>query len=228
MDRLRGIFIFIQFMITVSITIILMYVFKKNNRKVRIIWSAIQMKLMGVKLDIVGEIDNNADMMIMNHQSIMDIIVFEYLIPRDTAWVAKQEIADIPWLGRILKAPDMIKLQRDSKSSLVKLMKDTKDRLDKNRPVAIFPEGTRSDGKRLLPFKVGTKLIANKYKLKVQPFVLIGTLEKFDSKKFIQRSGTIKLICLPTIQADKKTTWFEDTENLMRKTLNKELETWKS
>ena len=223
MGKFRALFTIIQMIITVTITIILMYMFKKYNRKIRIAWASMQMKLLGIKLEIQGSIDESADMYLMNHQSVMDIILFEYLFARNTAWVAKKEIADIPWFGRILKAPDMIIVERESKSALVKLLKDTKEKLGQNRPIAIFPEGTRTDGKRLRKFKVGAKMMANKYKLKVQPLVIIGSLEILDSKKLTQTPGTVKIICLPTVEAQKGTTWYEDTEVLMRETLQKEL-----
>jgi len=228
MGKIRAIFTIIQMIITVTITIILMYVFNKYNKKIRIAWSAMQMKLLGIKIELVGNIDESADMYIINHQSVMDIILFEYLLARNTAWVAKKEIADLPWFGRILKAPDMIIVERESKSALVKLLRDTKDKLAQGRPIAIFPEGTRTDGKRLRKFKVGAKMIANKYKLKVQPFVIIGSLEILDSKKLTQTPGSVKIICLPTVQAQKGSTWYEDTETLMSETLAKELKTWKA
>jgi len=223
MARLRAFFTIIQMMITVTITITLMYMFNKHHRKIRQVWASMQMKLMGIKVEIVGEIDYSADMIVMNHQSIMDIILFEYLYNRNTAWIAKKEIGDIPWFGRILKAPDMIMVERESKSALVKLVKDCKNQLAQNRPLAIFPEGTRTDGKKLRKFKGGAKIIANKFKLKVQPFIIINSLEILDSKKLTQRSGTVKIICLPTIQATKDSSWYEDTEELMLETLKKEL-----
>jgi 1-acyl-sn-glycerol-3-phosphate acyltransferase len=85
-----------------------MYLFKKANRKIRQIWGKLQLKLMGIELHIEGEIDPNANMIVMNHQSLLDIILFEGLHPKDIAWVAKKEIADLPWFGHILKAPKMI------------------------------------------------------------------------------------------------------------------------
>jgi len=223
MAKLRAFFTIIQMVVSVTITIILMYMFNKHNRAIRRTWAAMQMKLLGIKIEIVGKIDNSADMMVMNHQSIMDIILFEYLTKRNTAWIAKKEIGNIPWFGRILKAPDMIMVERESKSALVKLIKDCKNRLDENRPLSIFPEGTRTDGKKLRKFKGGAKIIANKFKLKVQPFIIINSLEILDSKKLTQTPGTVKIICLPTIQASKDTSWYEDTEELMSQTLNKEL-----
>ncbi|RLA73425.1 MAG: 1-acyl-sn-glycerol-3-phosphate acyltransferase [Epsilonproteobacteria bacterium] len=209
----------VQMVITVSITIILMYIFKSKNRTVRKIWGAIQMKLMGITLEIEGEVDNDADMIMMNHQSLVDIILLEYLHPKDIAWVAKSEIANLPWFGHILKAPDMIIIERESKASLVKLLKESKIKSDNDRPIAIFPEGTRTDGKKLRKFKAGAKMIAQKYNFKVQPIVIVGTRDILDSTTMEQKSGIVKIIYLPTIQAQKNTTWYEDTQDLMATTL---------
>lgn len=223
MTKIRGIFTLLQMMITISIVIILLYIFKSRNKQIRQTWASLQIKFLGIDIEIQGEEDKDARMAMMNHQSIVDIILFEYLSTSNFAWVAKQEIANIPWFGHILKAPKMIIVQRESKSSLVKLIKDTKDRLQNNRTIAIFPEGTRTDGKKLRKFKAGAKITAQKFELKVQPIIIVGSLNIWDSKKFTQNSGKIKVIYLKSIIANKKTTWYEDTEIEMRNILKKEL-----
>ena len=222
-ERIKGIFTIVQMGITVIITIIAMYLFKNSNRKIRRIWGSVQFKLLNIKIETEGELDESADMMIMNHQSLLDIVVFEYLHPKNPAWVAKKEIADLPIFGHILKAPKMIIIERESKSSLIKLLKDTKEKIAEGRPILIFPEGTRSDGTKIRKFKVGAKMIANKFKLKVQPVVLVGTNDIFDSKKLKQKGGIVKIVYLPTIQADKKNEWYDEVETNMRNILEKEL-----
>ena len=223
LNKIRAVLTIVQLIVTVTIVIILMYIFKKHNRTIRRYWGAIQIKLLGIKLEIVGKADPKALMQLMNHQSILDIIIFEYLHIHNIAWVAKKEIADLPWFGHILKAPDMIIIERESKSSLVKLIKQSKQKLDKKRPIAIFPEGTRGDGEKLRKFKAGAKIIAQKYNLLVQPVVLIGTREIFDSQNFLQRSGIVKIIYLPSVQAHKNTNWYEKIEEDMNIIFKKEL-----
>ncbi len=223
MSKLRGILILMQFGITVSITIILMYLFNGKNRTVRQFWAKMQLKLMGANIISNGQYDSDADMLIFNHQSMMDIVLFEAIASRDLAWVAKQEIASIPWFGHILKAPKMIIVERESKRSLVGLLKDSKDRLDSGRQLCIFPEGTRTDGKELRSFKAGAKVIAEKYSLKVQPIVIVGSIDVFDSKRVIQTSGDINIIYLPTVKADRETPWYEDCESKMRESLKNTL-----
>ena len=163
--KARGIFTIVLMAITVTFLIIIMYMFRSNTKYFRQKWATMQMKLLGITLEIEGEEDPNAQMQLMNHQSVLDIVLFEYLHSRDLAWIAKLEIANIPWFGHIVKAPNMILVERESKKSLVKLIKDSKDRLSQNRPIGIFPEGTRTNGKKLLKFKAGAKMIAEKFDL---------------------------------------------------------------
>jgi len=223
MSRIRGLLTFFQIMITVSITIILMYIFRKDNRKVRKTWANLQLKLLNANLISEGNYDESADMLIFNHQSIMDIILFEAITTRDIAWIAKKEIGNIPWFGHIIKAPKMIMVERESKKSLIQLLKDAKDRLDNHRQLCIFPEGTRTDGKTLRKFKAGAKVIAEKYNLRVQPIVIIGSIDVFDSKRVTQKSGDIKIVYLPTINATKDTHWYNETEKSMTEILKKNI-----
>jgi len=223
LSKIRALLTIIQMVITVTITIIIMYMFPKHTKKFRQLWAKMQLKLLGITLEVEGVVDQNATMQLMNHQSVLDIIIFEYYEQKNSAWVAKKEIADIPWFGRILKAPDMIIIERESKSSLVQLIKDVKEKLGQNRPIFMFPEGTRGRGDKLLKFKPGAKIVAEKYSLLVQPVVIVGTRDILDSQNLIQKSGVVKVIYLPTIQAKRKTTWYDECEAQMKLALDTEI-----
>jgi len=220
--KIRGIFAIVEMAITVSFLIILMYTFKSKTKYFRKRWSKIQLKILGIELKVEGIEDPNAQMQVMNHQSVLDIILFEYLSSRNMAWIAKIEIANLIWFGHIVKAPEMILVERESKKSLIKLLKDSKEKISQNRPIGIFPEGTRSKGNELLKFKAGARIIAEKYDLTVQPVVIIGSKKIFDSQKITQESGLVKVIYLPSVKADKSTSWYKDMENSMKETLEQE------
>ena len=222
MARIRGIILLIQFSITVAITVVLMYIFKKHTHKVIKVWMNFQMFVLGIKLETQGKLDESCDMILMNHQSLLDIIVMEYIHSRDLAWVAKKEITDLFFFGHIIKAPKMISIDRENKAGIINLLKEAKDRLDKGRPIAMFPEGTRSNGKAMLSFKPGAKIVANKYNLRVQPIVLFNTRNIVDSKKLLATPGIVKVVYLEPVQADKNTDWFEKIEEKMNEAFNKE------
>lgn len=225
LSKIRGYLTLVQFSLSVAIVIILMYLLPlKYAIWVRKNWAKMQIFLLGIKLEVHGTLDTNAQMIVMNHQSLLDIVVMEYLdFNRDTAWVAKKEISELFFYGHILKAPKMIVVDRQNKAGLIKLLKDVKDRLSHNRPIAIFPEGTRSDGKQLLKFKTGAKLVAQKHKLKVQPALMFDTRKVLDSKTLNANPGIVKVVFLESIDPTQSNDWYEKLEQDMNKIFYKEL-----
>jgi len=181
-QKIKAGFILIQFVITVSITIFFMYLFNNHHWYFRKKWASLQAFLIGYRLTVKGKPDPEAKMLLMNHQSLLDIVLMEGTYHDNIAWVAKKEIAEMTFFGQIITLPKNIILDReDTRKSLVKLFKDVKERLQDNRTSGIFPEGTRGDGKTLLPFKPGTKLIAEKLNFKVQPADIVNTRYIVDS-----------------------------------------------
>lgn len=151
----------------------------------------------------IGEIDPGAQLYLLNHQSDIDIGVMETTTKRDLAWVAKKELFGVPFFGLAVKVSDDIPIERESKSSLVKLLRDCKNRLDQGRAIVMFPEGTRSSTGIMRKFKPGAKLIADKFKLRVQPVVLINTARYYNVKTRTARPGTITVIFLESFTADR-------------------------
>lgn len=170
-----------------------------------------------------GYSDPETQMFLINHQSDMDIGVMETITSHDLAWVAKKELFDVPFFGLVLRLPKDIALERESKTSLIGLLKDTKRELDKGRTITIFPEGTRSESGLMKPFKAGAKMVADKYSLKVQPVVLIATATYFSNKKKDFRPGTVTAIFLDPFVADKKDPeWLKNTQIQMQKVYDDE------
>jgi 1-acyl-sn-glycerol-3-phosphate acyltransferase len=223
LQKTKAVGILVQFAITVSIVITLMSLFNKYHWQIRRTWAKIQAWLIGYELEVVGSADPEADMVILNHQSLLDIILIEANHPKNIAWVAKKEIQDMFFFGKIISLPKNIAIDREDKKSLLKLFADCKERLEEGRVIAIFPEGTRGDGKTIAPFKAGTKLIASKLKLKVQPAVIVNTRNILDSQKFVARKGKVKLIYLDSFYVKENKNWFEDIQLQMQSRLHEEL-----
>ena len=223
LSKFRGVVALVQFSITILFVIVLMYIFNKQNHFIRKTWAKLQMFLLGVKIKEIGKIDMSADLILINHQSLLDIVILESIHSRNIAWVAKKEIGNIPVFGHILRAPKMISIDRENKAGLVHLLKEVKNRLELKRPIAIFPEGTRTNGDEILKFKAGAKMVAEKFNLKIQPIILTKTKQILDSKKLTANPGEIKVIALESFIADKQSNWYEELENKMRQTLSDEL-----
>ena len=228
LQKIKATSIFIQFLISVTIVIFLMKIFKKNIWQIRRAWAKMQAWFIGYDLEIEGSQDEDAQMLILNHQSLLDIIILEAISEKNIAWVAKKEITDMKFFGQIITLPNMISINREDKKSLLKLFADSREKVENGRVIAIFPEGTRGDGKILAPFKAGTKLIASKLKLKVQPIVVVNTKNVLDSQDFLAKSGKVKLIYLDSFYVKENKNWFEDIQINMQTVLDNELKKIKS
>ena len=174
--------------------------------------------------EIKGEEDMSAQMYLLNHESDMDIGVMETSTSRDLAWVAKKALFDVPFFGLAMSLPEDIEIERESKTSLVKLLRAVKDRVDKKRVVTMFPEGTRTKNCRMLPFKTGAKFVADKYSLRVQPVVLVNTSACYDIKRFYYRPKTVTIVFMEPFIANKDdANWLKELRVKMQKVYDDEL-----
>jgi len=220
--RIRWLYAVIVILIGMSLAIMTFYLLPKPYAIKFSAWFIRLLVFVPVRLK--GKEDPEAQMFLVNHQSDIDIGIMETVSTRDLAWVAKQELFKIPFFGLVLKLPKDIPLQRESKTSLVKLLKDCKDRLDHGRVVTIFPEGTRTETGKMKPFKPGAKIVADKYALKVQPVVLIATAWHFSNKRRDFRSGAVTAIYLDSFVADRSDpAWLEKLHQTMQKVYDDEL-----
>jgi len=206
---------FIYCVVTILLVILAMKINVKNNREQRRTWAKFQRYFIEYKITQIGEFAE-ADMIVINHRSMLDIIILEEFHPANLAWIAKKEIGEIKVLGAILRLPKMIAVDRSNPRSIVALVKDVKDRLKDGRVIAIFPEGTRGKGEKLLKFHDGAKILAEKLNLRVQPIVLKNTLDHYDVKNFSVKSGEIKMQCLDVITPNSPD-WYENLRSSMQK-----------
>ena len=192
-------------------------------------FNALILFLLGGKLEEVGSMDPHAQMLLINHQGIIDIIAMEARGCTGLRWVAKKELFDTPWFGNVLKRSDMISIDRQNKAGLIKLLKDAKETVeDKQRMIAIFPEGTRSSGQKLLPFKAGAALIAKKLKLRVQPVVITGSKHLLNEHNRTAHNSTVKIIFLDAVDVDgEDADWYQNIAEKMQETIDKEYQSYK-
>jgi len=202
----------------------LIYFFPKSKGTIMHKLNRAILFLMGAKLKTYGKRDEKAELFLINHQGIMDIIALEAIENTHFRWVAKKELFEAIWFGRLLKKGDMISVDRENKAGLIKLLKDAQESIEvKNRAVAIFPEGTRAKNQKLLPFKAGAKLIASKLNLRVQPIVITGSKYVLNEHNKTGHSGTIHIHYLEAFNVkDAPKDWFEKVKEDMQKVIDED------
>ncbi len=188
-----------------------MLLFKNKIHLIRKLWSTSMIKLIDVNIQEIGSLDKNADILLLNHNSMLDVILLEHLHDKDIAWVTNKKLAKIPLFGFIFKLPSLILIDPQNRSSLKLMMSRLKEELRNNRPIGIFPEGTRGVNNEMLKFQNGIKIIAEKLNLKVQPIVLTHTRKRLDVNTMRATSGEVNIIYLDTIQPTSEN-WYEELE----------------
>ncbi|WP_292656230.1 1-acyl-sn-glycerol-3-phosphate acyltransferase [Nitratifractor sp.] len=202
----------------------LIYLFPRHKGMIMHKLNRVILFLLGAKIEKVGERDPRAELFLMNHQGIIDIITMEAIENVHWSWVAKKELFETPWFGRLLRRGDMISVDRQNKAGLVKLFKDVQKSLEeKGRAVAIFPEGTRAKNQQMLPFKPGPKFVAQKLGLVVQPVVIVGSKWILNEHDRTAHSGTVKVIYLPAVDvANAPKDWYETLRRQMQEAVDRE------
>ena len=169
--------------------------------------------LRGVALsyELKGHLDEDTDLIIANHQSMVDIFLLESFVGPEIRFVGRKGIMDVWPVGLVVNAVGHITIDRDDRRSGVKLLKEIREK--KGKKVVIFPEGTRSLNGEIHPFEMGAKLVAEKLGLKVQPIV-IKDLDKYYNEGTKQsQKGTVHIEILPPIEF--KEGWLEESRKTM-------------
>jgi 1-acyl-sn-glycerol-3-phosphate acyltransferase len=213
----KGFLIGVYAFFSLLIGMICMYLFKNKIPQIRRFWAKSMVKLIGIKIEELGRFDENADILILNHNSMLDIIILDYLYPKEIAWVANVKLANTPLFGWVFKLPNLILIDPQKRSSFKTLISRVREEIADKRPVGIFPEGTRGENDDIINFQKGTKLIVEKLNLTVQPIVLINTRKRLDTKTFQSTPGRVKVICLDTVKpSESNKNWFEEMEQSVR------------
>jgi len=210
---------FIIAFIAGGIMVPLMMMFKDRTNYILHRYNALIMKFIGGKIKTTGTRDNSADMFVINHQGIIDIIAMEAAEFTNIRWIAKRELFDTPWFGYLLKLPNMVNVDRQSRAGLLKLIRDAKETKEskEHRVLAIFPEGTRTDKQRLRAFKSGAKMIAEKLELKVQPVVITNSKKLLNEHNQTASNATVYIEYLNTFKVDKgNRDWYRNLQDKMQ------------
>ncbi len=119
-------------------------------------WAQGFLKVLGVRLVVQGVarpagVDGVTGMlMVANHISWLDILVL--LATRPVRFVSKSEVAAWPFLGLMATEAGTLYIERSRKRDALRMVHTMVEALGRGDCVGVFPEGTVSNGRSLLPF----------------------------------------------------------------------------
>ena len=146
---------------------------------------------------------NKAYVMVLNHQSMVDILSI-YNLPLVFKWVSKKEVYRIPIVGRLLWMHGDIVINRASAKEAMQLVHSKgMEWLKKGATVSIFPEGTRSKDGQIHNFKAGAFILAKDAGVPILPVVLDGTSSLVRKGWMINWRNVITIKVLPPVPAEE-------------------------
>lgn len=125
-------------------------------------------RILGVGFKSTGELMKQRGAVVANHTSWLDI--FALNARKRIYFVSKSEVANWPGIGWLARATGTVFIERNPK----KAQEQTavfEDRLKAGHKLLFFPEGTSTDGLRVLPFK--TTLFAAFFSDQIRDFMYV-------------------------------------------------------
>lgn len=113
-------------------------------------WSAALLDALGVEVEADLTHAVPGALLVANHVSWIDIYVINAALP--AAFVSKAEVRNWPLIGWLAAKNDTVFLQRGSRGHARVINAQVADILGQGKHVAVFPEGTTTDGCSLLHF----------------------------------------------------------------------------
>jgi 1-acyl-sn-glycerol-3-phosphate acyltransferase len=114
-------------------------------------WSGRLLRILCVEARIEGEIAREGNVLVVaNHISWLDIFVLNTLQP--ARFVAKADLRRWPVVGWLIAGVGTLFIERDRRHDTHRVNRHVADVLAGGDVIAVFPEGTTSDGRGLLPF----------------------------------------------------------------------------
>ncbi|MGF1788817.1 1-acylglycerol-3-phosphate O-acyltransferase [Photobacterium swingsii] len=142
---------------------------------------------------------------ISNHQSVFDFITAPGMLQPRTVSLGKKSLLWLPFFGQLYWITGNILIDRENKSKARNTIKQVVEAIhQRNLSVWIYPEGTRSKGRGLLPFKTGAFRMAIEAGVPIVPMCVSTTHNKIDLNR--RTNGVVIAEMLEPIDVSAYTT----------------------
>lgn len=130
------------------------FVSKNSKRAARAAWlqraTRRHLKIFNFKTEVAGPVPT-AGLVVSNHLSYLDILVLSSVTP--AVFVSKADVRRWPVFGWLAAIGGTVFIERERRTHVGTVNREIESALDDDVPVVVFPEGTSSDGKNILPFR---------------------------------------------------------------------------
>ena len=143
-----------------------------EQREMRVqAWSLQLLAIWGIHLRVMGQpVAAGPALLVANHISWLDILVIH--AARFCRFVSKSDIRRWPLVGALATGAGTLYIERSNRKDALRMVREMAQALQAGDVLAVFPEGTTSDGRQLLPFHANLIQSAIAAEVPVQPMSL--------------------------------------------------------
>ena len=143
----------------------------KVGRKAIRQWMDKACQIVGLKVYVEGVMpQQNGHLYIANHVSWLDIIAIASVT--DCKFLSKDTVRHWPVIGWLTSSVGSLFIRRNNRRAFHTSLQRVQERLQAGDNICIFPEGTTTDGRQVLPFHSGLFQAAIDAGVAVQPMIL--------------------------------------------------------
>lgn len=195
--RLILLAIFIPFSFLAGFVLCLCRPFHPDNVRIIGSWYAKATVLLGVKvvLEKDPQVSEQPAVYVANHQNNYDIFLLPGVLQKNTVSLGKKSLKWIPFFGQLYWLSGNILIDRANRSKAMATISKTTQKIKANGlSLWMFPEGTRSYGRGLLPFKTGAFHTAMNANVPVVPVVMQTTHKRIKLNRWDNGIIHIKML----------------------------------
>lgn len=133
-------------------------------------FSSRMLSALGLTVRSSGEMGTGSTLLVANHVSWLDILAINAVQP--VRFVSKADVRGWPLVGWIVACGGTLFIERERRSDAMRVVHQVAEALSSGGQIAIFPEGTTSDGRDVLPFHVSLLQAAVTTGVTTQPVML--------------------------------------------------------
>lgn len=159
------------------------------------VWSPVLTWAPGGRVEVQGRehVDpKRPTIYVSNHQSTLDIPVLFQALPVDLRFIAKSQLKYVPLIGWYMRLANFVFVDRSNHGRALASLRHAGEQIRKGVSVAVFAEGTRSEG-RILPFKKGSFALAASAGVPICPVAIEGSGALMPKNRWTFTPGPIRV-----------------------------------
>lgn len=188
-----------------SVLLAVLFDARAGSRYGAAVWARVVGSLIPVLVQIEGAEHaqrGQSYVVVANHQSQVDILVLYGWLDLDLKWVMKKELRKIPFIGFGCAALGHVFVDRSNPQKARASINRALSHLGNGIGILFFPEGTRSPGNQMLPFKKGAFRVAIDQQMPLLPISLVGTSKIMPARRLVLFPGRVRMVIHPPIPTE--------------------------